>query len=217
MAKLREPHPSVFRTGYNPINARSGFEESHVNRTRARRGTLAAVTATTAMLLTGGTAYADLSPGELHATTDRYLFEISLDEFVVTRDAQPHPEQLDWSSDSCSLSPNEPLGYEFTSSCDRHDFGYRNYQQQARFTEDNRQRIDDNFKADMYSNCDDDTGCEVTANVYHWAVREFGSVSTSTAEAIEKAQITQGTTPSGKIAEVRATARDGQAVEFEIG
>src|SRR5689334_11939917 len=34
---------------------------------------------------------------------------------------------LDWSTDYCSDSPDEPLGFDFRIPCWRHDFGYRNY------------------------------------------------------------------------------------------
>nr|WP_179724850.1 phospholipase [Saccharopolyspora hordei] len=145
--------------------------------------------ATGALLLTTGTAHADLSPAELRATTDEYLFELSLDAFTQTRAERPHADQLDWSSDGCSMSPDEPLGYQFRTSCDRHDFGYRNYTKQDRFTEAGRKAIDDNFRDDMYSVCGDDVACKGTANVYYFAVREFGGLTGSTAEAVEHAQI----------------------------
>ncbi|QUH00921.1 hypothetical protein HUO13_08890 [Saccharopolyspora erythraea] len=156
----------------------------------ARRAFAAAVAATGALLLTAGTAHADLSDSELRATTDRYLFEVSLTQFTDVRGDRPHATQLDWSSDSCSWSPDEPLGYDFSESCDRHDFGYRNYKRQARFNEDTRLRIDDNFKADMYSACGSNNGCKAAANVYYQAVRQFGASANSTADAIDKAGIT---------------------------
>ena len=34
---------------------------------------------------------------------------------------------FDWSTDYCSASPDQPLGFDFRLSCWRHDFGYRNY------------------------------------------------------------------------------------------
>lgn len=155
-----------------------------------RRGLIATVAATGALLLTGGTALAaDLTPEELQKTTDSYLFEYSLDEFTQTRSEQPHADQLDWSSDGCSYSPDSPFGYEFLESCDRHDFGYRNYKKQERFTEDNRLKIDDNFHDDMYSACDGDRACEATADLYYQAVRQFGGSASSLAEAVEMANV----------------------------
>ena len=38
---------------------------------------------------------------------------------------------FDWSTDYCSSSPDNPLGFNFTLSCWRHDFGYRNYKASA--------------------------------------------------------------------------------------
>lgn len=154
-----------------------------------RRAAITTTAAAGALLLTAATAHADLDPDRLRQATDRYLFALELDEFTAVRAQQPYPNQLDWTSDSCSLSPDEPLGNDFATSCDRHDFGYRNYTRQDRFTEANRERIDDGFRADMYSVCGDDPLCRGTANVYHFAVRQFGGVANSTAEAIEMAQI----------------------------
>ncbi|MER7081133.1 phospholipase A2 [Saccharopolyspora kobensis] len=162
-----------------------------MERSPARRGLFTTAVAAGALLLTAGTAHADLSPGELRSTTDQYLFELSLDDFTRTRAEQPHADQLDWSSDGCSMSPDEPLGFKFRTSCDRHDFGYRNYKKQERFTEPNRKEIDDNFRDDMYTACGDNLACKGTANIYYFAVREFGGVSGSTAEAVEHAQIQQ--------------------------
>src|SRR5699024_6424531 len=106
--------------------------------------------------------------------TDEHLFEQPLDEFAATRHQAPHADQLDWTSDGCSAAPDEPFGFDFSTSCQRHDFGYRNYQLQERFTENNREGIDRNFRSDMASTCDVNLSCRATAQVYYWAVREFG-------------------------------------------
>jgi hypothetical protein len=42
-------------------------------------------------------------------------------------------------------------GYPFEPGCQRHDFGYRNYKAQGRFTDANKLRIDDNFLAECVS------------------------------------------------------------------
>src|SRR5262245_54232456 len=34
---------------------------------------------------------------------------------------------FDWSTDYCSTSPDQPLGFDFRIPCWHHDFGYRNY------------------------------------------------------------------------------------------
>ncbi|GAB2667742.1 hypothetical protein GCM10027271_29270 [Saccharopolyspora gloriosae] len=181
----------------------------------SRRGLVASVAAGAAMLLSVGTAHADLSDDELQQVTDQYLFETSLSDFIDLRSEQPHSGQLDWSSDSCSWSPDEPLGFDFSTSCDRHDFGYRNYKAQDRFSEDNRLRIDDNFKADMYSGCDDDSTCKAAANVYYEAVRQFGNMSTSTSSAVEQAEIKPVHAESGQVVGFEGKTRTGETMRFD--
>lgn len=157
------------------------------------RNAVAALGASAVLLLTAGPAQAE----NVRTITDHYLFDITLDEFTDVREQRPYPDRLDWSSDSCSWSPDRPLGYEFSTSCDRHDFGYRNYTRQQRLSEDNRRRIDDNFRADMYSACADDVLCESTADLYYWAVREFGGPDTSAREAVRRAREVTATAVSG--------------------
>lgn len=185
-------------------------------RTRSARMLLSTVSAFCAAAITTGTANADLGDSELRSVTDHYLYEISLTGFVDVRAQRPYDDQLDWSSDACSWSPDEPLGYEFTNSCHRHDFGYRNYKAQSRFTESNRERIDNNFRDDMYSTCDGSSVCESAADVYYYAVRQFGSSSTSTAEAVEKADIDVRTAPSGEVISLQATGADGVTRQFPV-
>ena len=80
------------------------------------------------------------------------------------------------------------MQFDFHDSCLRHDFGYRNYKAQSRFTDANKDRIDDNFKSDLFNECakEDDMGilaekdvskevCEATATVYYAAVSAFGN------------------------------------------
>lgn len=102
-----------------------------------------------AALLPGALAApASVAPREtLEAVTDRYLFSIPLPSFLQFR-ANKDPESLDWSSDGCSSSPDNPFGFPFQPACERHDFGYRNYKAQSRFDSNNRSRIDGNFKTE---------------------------------------------------------------------
>lgn len=96
------------------------------------------------------------------ASTDELLFSVSLPTFISRRDALD-PPGLDWSSNSCSYSPDNPFGFPFecvlynlrgcevandvlSPACMRHDFGYRNYKAQDRFTDAGKLSIDDNFK-----------------------------------------------------------------------
>ncbi|KAJ4304606.1 hypothetical protein N0V90_000132 [Kalmusia sp. IMI 367209] len=108
--------------------------------------------------------------------TDRLLFSTSISGFVAARNAQ-NPSTLDWSSDGCSSSPDNPLGFNFENSCYRHDFGYRNYKAQSRFTDPNKLKIDNNFKTDLYNQCNSESFvsvCKSLADVYYAAVRAFG-------------------------------------------
>lgn len=82
-----------------------------------------------------------------NAVTDQLLFQITLPAFETRRNAR-NPANLDWTSDGCTSSPDNPFGFPFVPACHRHDFGYHNYRAQARFTESNKLRIDDNFKAE---------------------------------------------------------------------
>lgn len=180
------------------------------------RSLLTAAVATVLLLFTTGTAHADLTDEELRTVTDEYLFARSLDEFVELRTEKPHADQLDWSSDSCSYSPDEPLGYEFGESCHRHDFGYRNYKEQDRFDENNRRTIDDNFRGDMNDQCGSDTTCRGVATVYYQAVRHFGASSSSTAEAVAQADITVLTGEDGQAEKITARDARGGVIEVDV-
>lgn len=117
----------------------------------------------------------------IEAITDTILFTDTIEEFLAARAAQD-PPQLNWVSNGCSFSPDKPLGYNFLPSCQRHDFGYHNYQAQDRFTDANRLRIDDNFKNDLYNQCETYDAasaetCKGLADVYYGAVRTFGGLT----------------------------------------
>lgn len=83
----------------------------------------------------------------LSAITDQLLFNTPLPDFITHRDVK-NPPTLDWSSDGCTSSPDNPFGFPFTPACYRHDFGYQNYRLQTRFTESGKLNIDDNFKSE---------------------------------------------------------------------
>ncbi|KAL2127085.1 hypothetical protein VTI74DRAFT_11364 [Chaetomium olivicolor] len=108
--------------------------------------------------------------------TDQYLYSITLPAFTSRRNARD-PPTLIWDSDGCSYSPDNPFGFPFTPACHRHDFGYRNYKAQNRFTDAGKLRIDNNFKNDLYYQCISVSAkgvCEALADVYYAAVRAFG-------------------------------------------
>jgi len=132
-----------------------------------------AVTAAISGTLFAGAGIAQAQ--SIETITDDYLFSKSLSEFGAIRADQPHAGELDWSSDACSWSPDEPLGFDFKGACHRHDFGYRNYKKQARFNETTRLTIDDNFHADMKTMCNGNVVCNGAAWTYYQAVRNFGA------------------------------------------
>ncbi|MBB5955681.1 hypothetical protein FHS29_002262 [Saccharothrix tamanrassetensis] len=136
------------------------------------RAAFAVVLTSLALLVGAGPAQAAI---DAPAVTDDYVFGKTLAQFSSIRAGTPYRDQLDWSSDGCSWSPDNPFGFKFLPACHRHDFGYRNYKRQGRFNETTRLRIDDKFKADLYHQCAGNWACNRTADLYYKAVREFGA------------------------------------------
>lgn len=114
--------------------------------------------------------------------TDKFLFETPLADFLVEKANDAHDRRLIWTDDGCSSASSTPFDLPFLQACQRHDFGYDNYKTQDRFSEDNRKKLDENFKADLGTICaavdDNDKKllCEQTREVYYMAVRQFGNV-----------------------------------------
>ncbi|KPM45012.1 hypothetical protein AK830_g1521 [Neonectria ditissima] len=112
----------------------------------------------------------------IQETTDELLFSVTLPQFTVRRNAL-NPPTLDWTSDGCTSSPDNPFGFPFVPACNRHDFGYNNYRIQTRFTVSAKAKIDSNFKTDLYYQCSSVSAtsvCNALADVYYAAVRAFG-------------------------------------------
>ena len=87
---------------------------------------------------------------------------------------------FDWSTDYCSASPDQPLGFDFRMPCWRHDFGYRNYKAMGQFPA-NKSRIDSYFYFDLKAKCATYNAavrpaCYSLAWTYYEAVRNFGNV-----------------------------------------
>ncbi|WP_017627100.1 phospholipase [Nocardiopsis chromatogenes] len=163
-----------------------------------RAFTLRAVTAACAAAVTlplaAAPAQADtLPPDELRRVTDAYVFDYALDDFIAVSEQRPHEPQLDWSNDGCSMSPDQPLGYDFNPGCVRHDFGYRNFKLQQRFDESNRLRIDNVFRDDLYGICDGDWVCRGVADIYYSAVRGFGGFASDLDDALERGDVEEKT------------------------
>jgi hypothetical protein len=86
--------------------------------------------------------------------------------------------QFDWSTDYCSKSPDNPLGFPFKTACARHDFGYRNYKAMGTFSA-NKARLDSAFYEDLKRVCNgysgaSKTACNSTAWTYYQAVKALG-------------------------------------------
>lgn len=142
---------------------------------RIAQGAIASTVVAGSLVLGSGTAFADLNPDELQSITDSYLYRQDVWTFQSTRAAQPYGTQLDWSSDGCTSAPDYPFGYNFLIACHRHDFGYRNYKRQGRFNEATRQQLDNMFHWDLQNICGGSWWCNVTADTYYSAVRDFGN------------------------------------------
>ncbi|KAA9380469.1 phospholipase [Microbispora cellulosiformans] len=98
---------------------------------------------------------------------------------------------FDWSTDLCSSSPDQPLGFDFRMPCRRHDFGYRNYKAVNQFS-GNKSHVDDAFYFDMKQVCAGYSGvskstCDGLAWTYYQAVKQFGALNVTQAQ-IERVQ-----------------------------
>jgi Prokaryotic phospholipase A2 len=98
---------------------------------------------------------------------------------------------FDWSTDYCSSSPDQPLGFDFRMPCYRHDFGYRNYKAANAF-DANKSRIDDSFYFDLKTKCATYNAfvrpaCYSLAWTYYEAVRTFGSLAAVSQTDLDRA------------------------------
>jgi Prokaryotic phospholipase A2 len=94
---------------------------------------------------------------------------------------------FDWSTDYCSDSPDNPLGFDFKLSCARHDFGYRNYKRLGLFTSPTKSRVDSAFYEDLKRKCATYNvfvrpACYSLAWTYYQAVKTFGSLRVTQAQ-----------------------------------
>lgn len=151
--------------------------------TLKRAGTV--LVALLAVLAIASPAAAAVTPQQKATTLASFTQtgESSYDAWNVARQDQGAWAEygFDWSTDYCSSSPDEPLGYDFTLSCYRHDFGYRNYKAAGTFSA-NKSRLDSAFYADLKRRCATYSSatrpaCYSLAWVYYQAVSVFGSVS----------------------------------------
>ncbi|GAA0543298.1 phospholipase [Paractinoplanes ferrugineus] len=99
---------------------------------------------------------------------------------------------FDWSTDYCSASPDNPLGFNFTLPCWHHDFGYRNFKDIGTFPA-NKARVDDTFYTDLRRVCATYStlvrpACYSLAWTYYEAVHVFGSLAWVTQADIKRAE-----------------------------
>ncbi|MFC6015150.1 phospholipase [Plantactinospora solaniradicis] len=100
---------------------------------------------------------------------------------------------FNWTTDYCSSSPDNPLGFNFELSCYRHDFGYRNYKSVGQF-DPNKARLDSAFYEDLRRSCATYNAfvrpaCYSLAWTYYQAVRVFGSVIIAQSELDKAAKL----------------------------
>ena len=77
--------------------------------------------------------------------TDYNMWSVDLPLFLYNRGVKYPSSALDWSSDGCTGVANYPYNWPFVNAGYRHDFGYRNYKAQGRYTAANKLRIDNKF------------------------------------------------------------------------
>jgi hypothetical protein len=94
---------------------------------------------------------------------------------------------LDWQTNFCTLSPDQPAGYDFRTPCRRHDFGYGNFTRLNVFSQ-YKSRADNSFLADLNRKCDTYAvvlrpPCYGLATLYYEAVVIFGFTSSRVSQA----------------------------------
>ena len=156
------------------------------------RSTLRVLVAVTGVLtvlspaIAGSASSARSGPADL-AIVERYLYRTSLGSFIT---AAPSGDRwFDWSNDGCSapLVGNTGRSFDFTASCKRHDFGYRNLKLlehrygsgRTYWNAGSRLRVDRQFLADMRRHCTsrpwyDEPTCNNWALIFYTAVRVAG-------------------------------------------
>ncbi|POR33000.1 Uncharacterized protein TPAR_06818 [Tolypocladium paradoxum] len=145
------------------------------------------------------------------AIVDELMFGITLPQFTARRNKRD-PPTLDWSSDGCTTSPDNPFGFPFLPACHRHDFGYQNFRLQTRFTKAAKAAIDTKFRSDLYYQCGQvwaQGACEALAEVYYAAVRQFGGGDATKRETQEELDRAYDEAVAAYNAAVKAAQEEG--------
>jgi len=109
--------------------------------------------------------------------TDKIMYKTTLNYFYYLK-RHKNPSWLIWTSDGCTKVPDWPKGFPFIQSCYRHDFGYRNFKKQGRFTKTNKAYIDTQFYKDLLHTCNYVRGgkpCKDLAFLYYLGVKAYNT------------------------------------------
>ena len=119
----------------------------------------------------------------LVAVVQRLVFAVPLGDFIGEANSSAHDNRLDWRSDGCSAPVVHSTGrsFDFTDSCRRHDFAYRNFRRIDRgilWTAPMRRRVDEKFLRDMKFQCSlrktyDKPSCTAWALIFFHSVRLY--------------------------------------------
>jgi hypothetical protein len=133
--------------------------------------------------------------------------------------ARQHQEQwqsyqFDWSTDYCTTSPDQPLGFDFRMPCSHHDWGYRNYHAMNQF-DANKSRLDDTFYYDLRQVCKQypswrQAACNDLAWTYYQVVKNLGYLAVDPAE-IDRAARTLAESEARHAAEIQQIGAAGAA------
>lgn len=149
---------------------------------RATAFAAAAAAAVLALAPASAAAAAPAVPADKPLVLSRWT-QTDTASYEAWADAREHPDAwaayaFDWSTDYCTSSPDNPLGFPFRMACARHDFGYRNHRAAGLFPAA-KARVDEAFHADLRRVCarysaPRKASCDSTAWTYYQAVRLFG-------------------------------------------
>jgi len=67
-----------------------------------------------ASLAVSAPAHLDERQTSLEQVTDTYMFDISIAEFIANRNGKVGPPELNWESNGCTASPDNPFGFDCT-------------------------------------------------------------------------------------------------------
>ena len=151
----------------------------------------ALVAATLAALVLAGPLPASQAQGYSRtAKTDRanQIASLSLAKFTQLR-GQSHTgvdSVLEWSADGCSAPFFAAAWREFfRRSCNRHDFGYRNFGNgwskglALTSTDAKKYAVDQKFLSDMRGQCNGSSDCLTAAQAFYAGVRKSGLAQTA--------------------------------------